>query len=523
MRVAVYCRVSTDHEDQANSLTSQKRYFREYIDRQPLWTLVEIYVDEGISGTSTKGRAAFNRMIADAQQDRFDLILTKEISRFARNTLDSIFYTRKLKELGIGVYFMNDNIYTLESDAELRLAIMSSIAQEESRKTSERVKWGQKRRMEQGVVFGRSLLGYTVKGGNISVNEEGAKTVRLIFYKFVNEGKGTHIIARELQEAGIPTYSHISCWSNTVILRILQNEKYVGDLIQKKTYTPSYLTHQKKYNQGEEPQVALSNHHEPIIDRELFDSAQQELNRRRCAKKQRARHSGRYCFSGKIKCGLCGCIFVSRIKLRKDGSTYHTWRCFQGTKYGLSNKGSEDNPKGCSNRQINNEDLLFIMSQVVKSLPLDKESLLLTLTQAICTALQSDRETENLKKLQYKTDHLAQKKQGLIDLYLSREITKLDFEKVNQKYENEINTLKQEQTDCIQNQKLTQNRGQNPDNDAANILWKILNGEIQDEPFYRGILDSITIYDRNYMDISFSFLPTPFSFLIVQNGSSSPS
>ena len=159
LRVVAYCRVSTDSLDQQGSLESQKRYFTEYISRNPDWELAEVYVDEGITGTSTRKRRAFNQMMADAENRAFDLILTKEISRFARNTLDSIFYTRKLKDLGIGVVFVGDNINTLEPDAELRLTIMSSIAQEESRKTSDRVKWGQKRRMEQGVVFGRDLLG----------------------------------------------------------------------------------------------------------------------------------------------------------------------------------------------------------------------------------------------------------------------------------------------------------------------------------------------------------------------------
>ena len=158
-QVAAYCRVSTDHEDQANSFESQQRYFRQYIQHHPDWELYDIFADEGLSGTTTKKRKEFNRMIACAKNGEIDLILTKEISRFARNTLDSISYTRELKRRGVGVIFMNDNINTLDGDAELRLAILSSIAQEESRKTSERVKWGQKRQMEQGVVFGRSMLG----------------------------------------------------------------------------------------------------------------------------------------------------------------------------------------------------------------------------------------------------------------------------------------------------------------------------------------------------------------------------
>lgn len=203
-------------------------------------------------------------MIACAKNGDFDLIVTKEISRFARNTLDSIFYTRDLKKCGVGVIFLNDNINTLDGDAELRLAILSSIAQEESRKTSERVKWGQKCQMEQGVVFGRSMLGYDVKNGRMFINEEGAKIVRLIFYKFAEEGKGVHVIARELLEAGISPM-RAKEWQSSVILRILRNEKYCGDLVQKKTYTPDFLSHEKKYNRGQEEFVIIRNHHEMKI------------------------------------------------------------------------------------------------------------------------------------------------------------------------------------------------------------------------------------------------------------------
>ena len=251
LRVAAYCRVSTDGDDQANSFESQQRYFRAYIAQQPHWELAGIFADEGLSGTSTKKRLAFQRMIACARAGTLDLIVTKEISRFARNTLDSIYYTRELKRLGVGVLFLSDNLCTLDGDAELRLAILSSIAQEESRRTSERVKWGQKRRMEQGVVFGRDLLGYDVRGGALYVNEAGARTVREIFHKCVDEGKGAHTIARELNEAGIPA-ARGGAWRSSVILRILRNEKYCGDLVQKKTYTPDYLTHEKKYNHGPE-------------------------------------------------------------------------------------------------------------------------------------------------------------------------------------------------------------------------------------------------------------------------------
>ena len=327
-RVAAYCRVSTDHEDQANSFESQQRYFRQYIAANPNWELYEVFADEGISGTSTKKRREFNRMIECAKNGEIDIIVTKEISRFARNTLDSIYYTRILKKQGIGVIFMNDNINTLDGDAELRLAILSSIAQEESQKTSERVKWGQKRRMEQGVVFGRSMLGYDVKDGKMTVNEEGARIVRLIFQKFVREGKGTHVIARELREEGIKPM-RVKEWSNTVILRVIRNEKYCGDLVQKKTYTPDFLSHEKKYNRGQEEFVILTDHHEPIVSRELFEEANRILDSRAMSQESLAKHSNRYPFSGKIKCGRCGQSYVARYKSRKDGSKYKAWTCYQ--------------------------------------------------------------------------------------------------------------------------------------------------------------------------------------------------
>lgn len=276
-RVAVYCRVSTDKAEQNSSFESQKCYFREYIERNSNYELYKIYADEGITGTNVKNRISFKMMIEDAKNRKFDLILTKEISRFARNILDSIYYTRELKRHGVGVLFLNDNIYTMDNDAELRLAILATIAQEESRKTSERVKWGQKRRMEAGVVFGRSMLGYDIKNGNMTINEEGAKTVRDIFRMYTEEGLGFTAIAKKLDACGIPPM-RAQKWNGTVIMRILKNEKYIGDLVQKKTYTPDYLSHEKKYNRGEEDFVIIRDHHTPIISREIFQKAADKLS-----------------------------------------------------------------------------------------------------------------------------------------------------------------------------------------------------------------------------------------------------
>lgn len=278
--MAAYCRVSTDKEDQANSFENQQRYFLACIQRNPDWVLQHIYADEGISGTSTKKRRQFKAMIAAARAGEIDLILTKEVSRFARNTLDTLAYTRELSRRGVGVLFLIDNIDTRQQDGELRLTIMSSIAQEESRKTSQRVKWGQARRMEQGVVFGGSLLGYDVRGGQITVNPVGAELVQRIFRACLCEHKSTSTIAQELQREGIASSRGNVKWSSATVWKILKNEKYCGDLVQKKTFTPDYLTHEKKYNRGEEAQIIVRNHHIPIIDRKTWDAVQRELARR---------------------------------------------------------------------------------------------------------------------------------------------------------------------------------------------------------------------------------------------------
>lgn len=388
-RVAAYCRVSTDKEDQENSFDSQQRYFRQYIERNPDWELYEIFADEGITGTNTRKRKEFNRMVACAANGDFDLIITKEISRFARNTLDSIYYTRELKKHGVGVIFLNDNINTLDGDAELRLAIMSSIAQEESRRTSERVKWGQKRRMEQGVVFGRSMLGYDVKDGKMYINEEGAGIVRLIFHKFVDEGKGTHVIARELREEGVRPM-RAKEWQNTVILRILRNEKYCGDLVQKKTYTPDFLSHQKKYNRGQEEFVIIKDHHEPIISRELFDKANRILDLKSGSQNGKSKYSNRYPFSGKIKCGRCGAGYVARYKTRKDGSRYKAWRCYEAAAHGRPHIDKAGNQAGCFGESIRNEDAVYLLYLVCRELKIDRQKIADSLIKTIAAVVFVD-------------------------------------------------------------------------------------------------------------------------------------
>lgn len=516
LRVAAYCRVSTDKDDQANSFESQQRYFREYIDRNPDWELYSIFADEGISGTNTKKRKDFNRMIAAAKSGAFDFIITKGVSRFARNTLDTLQYTRDLKRLGIGVLFMNDNINTMDADAELRLTIMSSIAQEESRKTSERVKWGQKRRMEQGVVFGRDMLGYDVRGGKLYINEEGAEVVRLIFHKFVEEQKGTHVIARELREAGIKTHTRMKEWTNTVILRVVRNEKYCGDLIQKKTFTPDYLSHEKKYNRGEEEFVVLRDHHEPIISRELFERAQKELERRSPSAEQKAKHSNRYCLSGKITCGCCGAKFVSRTKKRKDGSRYKAWRCLEASRHGLPHVDKAGNSVGCAvNQQIRDEDFMLMIQGVIRHLRMNKAKIIADLTDIVKTVLEAgDACIVDTEKLERKMEMLQEKKERLMDLYISKELSKAEYRRMAEKYDSDTADIKEQIEKADKQQGIESSKEEMLADIAATIKALVL-GETQDDTFYRSIVDKIIVHSRENIDVYLNLLPHKWSYVLA--------
>ena len=513
-RVAAYCRVSTDNEDQANSFESQQRYFRQYIERNPDWELYAIFADEGISGTNTKKRKEFNRMIECAKNGDFDLIITKEISRFARNTLDSIFYTRDLKKHGVGVIFMNDNINTLDGDAELRLAIMSSIAQEESRKTSERVKWGQKRQMEQGVVFGRSMLGYDVKDGKMYINEDGAKVVRLIFHKFVNEGKGTHVIARELREEGIKPM-RVKEWQNTVILRVIRNEKYCGDLVQKKTYTPDFLSHEKKVNLGQEEFVIIKDHHEPIISRELFDKANRILDAKSLSQEGKAKHSNRYPFSGKIKCGRCGASYVARYKTRKDGSRYKAWRCYEAANHGRPHIDKAGNQVGCSGESIRNEDAIYLLYLVCRELKINHQKVVDNLTKTIDAVMRIDLTGTSTNTISEKIEEAKKKRTGLIDLYTSGDIDKTEFTALRAKYDEDIEKLKsmaegieQQQTMILKQQELMA--------DIKNAIDELINGIQYEDEYYTQILDKMVINDKNHIDVYLKMLPHKWSFTVAK-------
>lgn len=307
-RVAGYARVSTDHEGQATSYESQMRYYSEYINGRDDWEFVKMYSDEGISGTNTKLRTGFKSMVEDALDGKIDLIITKSVSRFARNTVDSLTTVRQLKEVGVEIYFEKENIWTLDSKGELLITIMSSLAQEESRSISENVTWGLRKQFAEGKVHFpyTNVLGFKAgEDGAIVVDQDEAKTVRYIFQQALI-GKSPYHIAKDLTEQVIPSPSGKSHWNATTIKRTLRNEKYKGDALLQKTYTTDFLTKKKNINRGELPQYYVENNHEAIVDRETFDAVQQVLE-------NKGRKSSTTIFSSKLVCGDCGHFFGSKV------------------------------------------------------------------------------------------------------------------------------------------------------------------------------------------------------------------
>lgn len=516
LKVAAYARVSTDKEDQANSLSNQSTYFADYITHHEGWKLSEVYYDEGITGTQTKKRTGFNQMVQDALHGEVDLIITKEVARFARNTVDTLSYTRQLKAVGVGVIFTIDNIDTRDADGELRLTIMASIAQEESRKTSERVKWGQKRQMEKGVVFGRDLLGYAVRNGQLYINEEEVPIVKAIFHKYTNEGKGTWTIAKELLAEGMRP-KRIVLWSNVVILRVLRNEKYVGDLCQKKTYTPDYLTHAKKYNRGEEETVYLKNHHEPIIDRDLWNRTQAELERRSPSEEQKSKHSNRYWCSGKIRCAECGKSYVSRTKKLKSGETYRAWRCYAVANHGTKKQDADGNEIGCDNSSINDRSLKTCMNYCITLVQGERDSLKKEILEEISQLQKTAVKKSDSKKIQKKIESLEMKKRKAIDLMLDGLISKEDLQNQTAWYNEKLEKLNIQLTDAFQKDKLD-SRQINDMEQYIKALDEIMGMDGNSEEVYKEVLDHMEIHKGNVVDVWLKSIPIGIRLKINATG-----
>ena len=352
-KVAGYARVSSGKDAMLNSLSQQVSYYSSLIQSNNEWIFAGVYVDEAISGTKDN-RSQFQRMLQDCKDGKIDLIITKSISRFARNTVTLLKTIRELASINVEVYFEEQNIYTLSSEGEFLITILASYAQEEARSVSENQLWRVKRNFEQGIPWGAYIYGYTVIKNKYYINKDEAEIVKLIFKLFL-EGYGKGTIATELNKRGIPAYFG-GLWSPTSVLQILRHYDYTGNLILQQTYTKDFISKKTMINNGEKPKYHVENSHEAIIDMDTFLKVQMELKRRQSLFTDRNNHS---IYKGKIKCGNCG-----KTLLRKVNDYRTFWICSTYQKLGKN---------GCPSKRIDEEELLNILIDIQNSTKYDIE------------------------------------------------------------------------------------------------------------------------------------------------------
>ena len=388
LRVAAYCRVSTDRDEQESSYEAQVEHYTAFIKQNSEWEFAGIFADDGISGTNTKKREEFNRMIGECMAGNIDLIVTKSISRFARNTLDCLKYIRELKEKNIPVFFEKENINTMDSKGEVLLTIMASLAQQESQSLSQNVKLGLQYRYQNGEVQvnHNRFLGYTKdEDGHLIIEPVEAEVVKRIYREYL-EGASLLQICRSLKADSILTAANKPHWRPETVKKILQNEKYIGDALLQKTYTVDFLTKKRVKNNGIVPQYYVENSHEPIIPRELFMQVQEEMVRRanlRGGKDGKKRvYSSKYALSSIVYCGQCGDIY-RRVHWNNRGYKSIVWRCVSR----LEEKGSE-----CTAPTINEETLQTAVVKAINELLANKEPFLQALQKNIATILNEEND-----------------------------------------------------------------------------------------------------------------------------------
>ena len=427
LRVAAYCRVSTDSEDQLNSYKSQVQYYTDMIKKNKEWVLADIYADEAITGTQVTKREDFQRMINDCMNGDIDMVITKSISRFARNTLDTLKYVRMLKERNIAVYFEDEKINTLTMDGELLLVVLSSVAQQEVENISANVKKGLKMKMKRGELVGfQGCLGYDYhpEDKTITVNQEEAEIVRYIFNRYV-EGAGGSVIGQELENLGYKTKYGSSTWAPSTVIGIIKNEKYKGDILLGKTFTVDPISKRRLENMGEEDKFYMKDHHEPIISEEVFEKAQEILNRRNknrttVGNGKREKYSRKYAFSCMLECGFCGSTLSRRNWHSSSEYSKVIWQCVTATKKG---KKFCPDSKGIPETAI---EEAFIESY--RLLCDNNKDVLDEFLQRLDDTLSNSTVNKQLSKIEKEISAVEGKKNKLVDMRLEDSIDKDTYE-----------------------------------------------------------------------------------------------
>lgn len=442
-RVAAYCRVSTDDEEQLNSFSSQVKYYRELIEKETDWMMAGVYADEAITGTQVSKREGFQKMIRACLAGEIDMVITKSISRFARNTLDTLKYVRMLKERNIAVFFEDEKINTLSMDGELLLVVLSSVAQQEVENISNNVKKGLAMKMSRGELVGfAGAFGYDYDPATkaISVNREQAEIVRHIFNRYVS-GVGTSTIARELEEMGVLNPSGSKIWHQSTVAGIIRNEKYTGDLLQGKTFTVDPISHRRLENLGESDKYLLKDHHEAIISRELFSQAQEILEKRsQChsnarlkTNEYRSLYTNKYAFSCKCRCGFCGATLTRR--------TWHSgkykktiWLCVRAVK-----KGKKYCPQ-C--KAITETAIMSAFVESYKLMTRNHKDVLDELLERVEKVLSGDDVQERIEKEKEKLKDMSSKLNNLLDMHLEGKIDYDTYDKKKSDLQKRIDDLK---------------------------------------------------------------------------------
>lgn len=438
LRVAAYCRVSTDDEDQIKSYNSMVKYYTDLINNNKQWVSAGVYADKAITGTKDN-REEFQKLIHDCMDGKIDMVIAKSIPRFARNTLDTLKYVRMLKERNIAVYFEVEKINTLK-DGEFLITILSSVAQQEVENTSAYVKKGLKMKMKRGELVGfQGCLGYDydVVTKSLSINEEGAKVVKYIFERYV-AGAGSTMIARELNEQGLTTIKG-NPWSTSSVMGIVNNEKYKGDILLGKTFTVDPISKRRLDNLGEEDRFYIRNHHEPIISAEMFDKAQ-EIRSRRCGGKnaaipgKREKYSRQYAFSCMMECGFCGGHLTRRNWHSASKYSVTVWQCVKSTRNGKKN---------CPDSKGIAEDVIekaFVESY--RMLYADNRDVLDEFIQRIEKTLGESSVEEKIKKLTKSADNIQVKRKKLLDNFLNGVVVQDIYEETDVGFQKKLSEIK---------------------------------------------------------------------------------
>ena len=453
-KVAIYARVSTEHEAQLSALENQVQYYDDLIDRHPDWVLYRRYIDEGITGTSISKRKNFVRMMEDAKDGHFDLIVTREVSRFARNTVDTLQQTRLLKRMGIEVYFTEDGIWTMnDEDGELRLTIMATLAQNESKKTSMRVKAGQMVSFQNGVVYGTgNVLGYDKVGPEYVINEAQAKTVRKIFDMYL-AGNGSQKIKKQLEKDGDLTAMGKSLWHYATISHILKNRLYCGELEYRKEYVPDYLEQKRAKNNGELDRIIVEGKHQPIVTKEEFEKVQKLIEEKRPQmehfRKNRGIHSDDL-WRRKLRC-QCGHAFAkTRWHSKSRDFTTYTYKCYDQTRTGtiaarLKNGLSIENV--CRSPLVQDWKMYTMAQKVLHAVFDDPEGTLLNAAAVLGCGIAGVEQSEVLRDKEIIEEQLKKERgryETLLDMRMNNEIPKEVFSRKQQEVEKKIAELEQQ-------------------------------------------------------------------------------